>query len=166
LTLAAAAPPAEGADASPLAPLDFLLGAWEASGGGAPGSGAGTTTFERRVGNKLIVRTNHADYPATKDRPASSHDDLMVIYASPDGEMHADYYDNEGHVIRYSVDAKDGTAVFTSDPSPGVPRFRLTYKPAYAGIVGGEFEIASPGEPEAFKSYLTWTMKHPAAKAK
>ncbi|HEX4823645.1 MAG TPA: hypothetical protein VFV19_05005 [Candidatus Polarisedimenticolaceae bacterium] len=151
------------AEGSPLAPLDFLLGSWEATGGGAPGSGLGSTTFERKLGNKVVVRTNHADYPASKDRPASVHDDLMVIYATSDGQIHASYYDNEGHVIDYTVETADGSAVFTSGNVPGMGKFRLTYKQAYAGIVSGRFEIAPASDPQAFKSYLDWTMKHPTA---
>ena len=160
LVFSAAASAAEG---PPLAPLDFLLGNWEAN---APGSGVGTTTFERKLGNKVVVRTNHADYAATKERPATSHDDLMVIYAAPDGAIRATYYDSEGHVIDYTVETADGSAVFTSETQPGMGRFRLTYKLTYAGIVSGEFEIAPPAEPQGFKSYLTWTMKHPTSSSK
>ena len=166
LALAVSTAAVRAAEGPPLAPLDFLLGAWEATGGGAPGSGAGTTSFERRLGNKVIVRTNHADYPATKDRPASSHDDLMVIYATSDGQIRASYYDSEGHVIDYTAETSDGSAVFTSGNVPGAGRFRLTYKQTYAGIVSGQFEIAPAGDPQAFKSYLSWTMKHPPASSK
>jgi hypothetical protein len=151
---------------APLAPLDFLLGSWEATGGGTPGHGVGTTTFERQLANKVVVRRNHADYPATKDRAATTHDDLMIIYADADGQIRADYYDSEGHIIHYAAETADGQAIFTSDPAPGVGRFRLTYKLSYAGIVSGEFEGAPPAEPDAFKSYLTWTMRHPAGKPK
>src|SRR6266481_7240139 len=60
--------------------LRFLIGEWEGAGGGGPGSGKGTFSFTSDLQNKVIVRRNHAEYPATADRPAVRHDDLIVIY--------------------------------------------------------------------------------------
>lgn len=91
------------------------------------------------------------------------HDDLMVIYAEAPGSLQADYYDSEGHVIRYAVAASaPGSAVFLSQPSPGAPRYRLTYEPVPDGRVSGRFEIAPPGKPEEFSTYLQWFMRRPA----
>jgi hypothetical protein len=157
----AAAPPVAGAPAAApapaeLEPLAFLVGEWPATGTGQPGAGTGTATFTRDVQDKVIVRTSFADYPAAGDKPASRHDDLMVIYAAPGGAR-ADYYDSEGHVIRYVVQSPaPGQAVFLSDAAVGGPRFRLAYTLAAPGVLKGEFAIAPPGAPEAFKPYLTW----------
>ena len=104
-----------------------------------------------------MVRRNRADYPATKDRPAFSHTDLMVIYPEQEGRaMRAIYFDNEGHVINYSVNlAQDRTTVtFLSDPSPSSPRFRFIYNKAKNDTMTFRFDIAPPGNPEAFKKYL------------
>jgi hypothetical protein len=54
-----------------------------------------------------------------------------------------------------------GRAVFSSDPTGGGPRFRLSYKLQADGGLDGEFEIAPPGAPDAFKSYLTWHSRNP-----
>jgi hypothetical protein len=106
---------------------------------------------------KVLVRKNHADYPATKDRPAFSHDDLMVIYREAEGARAcAIYFDNEGHVIHYNASlSEDGTTwVFLSDPTPSAPRYRLTYTKEKNGMLGIKFEIALPGKPDAFSTYI------------
>jgi hypothetical protein len=138
----------------PLAPLRFLVGDWTAIE--SPAGERGRFTFTLGVQNHVIVRTNEAIYDATPQHPASRHDDLMVIY-SENGSIKADYFDNEGHVIRYGV-RSDGAnrVVFVSDPNPREPRFRLTYTAAADGVLTGSFEIAAPGSGDAFKPYLSW----------
>ena len=107
-----------------LASLRFLLGNWRASG--TPPGETGAFTFRLAVQDHVIVRTNEANYAAKADRPASRHEDLLVIY-SENGSIKADYFDSEGHVIRYAVQPRDQNAVvFLSDPTPGEPRYRLT----------------------------------------
>jgi len=146
---------ARAAEPSEFRPFAFLVGEWTASGEGRPGSGAGTAVFSLSLQDRVIVRTSYAEYPATGGKPASRHDDLMVIYASPAG-VRADYYDSEGHVIRYNVRSPTpGQAVFLSEPAAGEPTYRLTYKLASNDALDGEFEIAAPGT-EIFKSYLSW----------
>ena len=142
-----------------LLPLRFLLGEWEAIPGADSTDGTGSATFAPAIQDRVIVRTSFAVYPAVAGRPASRHDDLMVIFAEGDG-VRADYYDSEGHVIRYAVAARaPGEAVFVSDVAPAAPRYRLTYLQAPNGMLGGTFEIAPPGAPEAFRTYLTWTTR-------
>jgi hypothetical protein len=139
-----------------LARFQFLVGEWEATGSGSPGEGGGRYTFSPDLQGRVLVRRSFAAYPATADRPAYRHDDLMIVFV--DGETaRADYYDSEGHVIRYAVDSPEpGLAVFVSDVNPSAPRYRLTYARAADETVAGRFEIAPPGQPEAFKLYLTW----------
>ena len=134
----------------------FLLGQWIGEGTGAPGEGTGGFSFELDLQEKVIVRKNHADYPATKDKPAFSHTDLMVIYREVDDSIKAIYFDNEGHVIHYSVSlSKDQiTLTFISDPSPAAPRFRFIYTRVTDDRLKLEFDIAPPGKPEAFSKYI------------
>jgi len=139
-----------------LAPLRFLLGTWKASGSGAPGAGAGAATFEPGLQGRVILRKSYAEYPAAAGKPASRHDDLMVIHANADSTVGADYFDSEGHVIRYDVHVvRPGEAVFTSRTAPAEPRYRLTYRMTGEQTLDGTFDVAPPGR--EFATYLRWT---------
>jgi hypothetical protein len=137
-----------------LAQLQFLLGDWEAAGDQAGATGG--STFAANVQGHVIVRTNYSDAPASGGTPASRHDDLMVIYVEGN-VVKADYFDNEGHVIRYAVSANADQVVFVSDIMSAEPRFRLTYTRTSPTTLKGRFEIAPPGKPDAFAPYLSWT---------
>ena len=141
----------------PLAQLRFLVGDWQAIDG-QPGERGGFS-FALGVQNRVMTRTNYAIYDATPNRPASRHDDLMVVYA--DGAaLKADYFDNEGHVIRYDVASKrDREAVFLCPPTAKEPGYRLSYVLMPEGMLKGQFEVSPPGDRDAFKTYLTWTAK-------
>ncbi len=147
----AAVPAARAEDAPSLDALAPLLGTWDAQGGGAPGQGAGTVAFAREVGGHAVVRRNVVTYPAAEGRPASTHEDLLVLYVEG-SETKGFYVDGEGHVIRYASAARTpGTLVLASDPGPG-PRFRLTHDWSAPGTLRIVFEIAPPGAKE-FKVY-------------
>lgn len=139
-----------------LAALQFLLGDWEGIGDQA--GATGEFTFSTGVQEQVIVRTNYSNTPATADKPASRHDDLMVIHVDA-GHVKADYFDSEGHVIRYAVEGRPGEVVFLSDIKPAEPRYRLTYREASATTLVGTFEIAPPGKPDAFAPYLSWNAR-------
>ncbi|MFN7959195.1 MAG: hypothetical protein U0P46_12855 [Holophagaceae bacterium] len=51
-----------------------------------------------------------------------------------------------------------GGAVFTSAPAPR-PRFRLSYLKKSDSVVALRLEIAPPGRPEAFSTYLEGTTR-------
>ena len=146
----------------PWAPLSFLLGEWTGEGSGQPGQGAGGFSFLPDLEKNVLVRKNRADYPATKDRPAFSHTDLMIVYREPGAvKLRAIYFDSEGHVIHYTVDpSADGNAVqFLSDSSTSNPRYRLTYTKTGADTVGIQFEIAVPAKPDFFTTYIQATAR-------
>ena len=138
-------------------PVQFLIGHWRGEGGGEPGAGAGGFTLAPDLEGKILVRKNFAEYPAAAGRPAFRHDDLMVVYRSetPAG-LKAMYWDNEGHVIAYSVEAAaEGGVAFVSDGPPSSMRYRLTYLPAGKDRIKIRFEIAPPGKD--FSTYLEAT---------
>ncbi|MGD1146889.1 MAG: hypothetical protein ABR961_02920 [Thermoanaerobaculaceae bacterium] len=146
------------APSSPLDAVRFLVGTWQGDGSGQPGQGSGSVSFALDLDGHVLVRRSHSEYPATAGRPPVAHEDLMVIYPAPGrGGLAAVYFDNEGHVIPYSVDvSKDGkTIVFQSEPESSQPRFRLTCTRVAEDVVDVAFEIAPPGTPAAFKPYVS-----------
>jgi len=151
-----AASVAQAAALADLEPYTFLLGKWPSVGSGQPGQGSGAAEFTLSLQDRVIMRSSHAEYPATSDKPKSRHDDFMIIYATSPAHVRADYYDSEGHLIHYVASAPaPGEAVFVSEPAPGEPIFRLSYK-LDAGVLKGKFEMAAPNAPGDFKPYLSW----------
>lgn len=138
---------------------DKLMGEWTGTGNGNPGTGSGKFSFEYNLDKKIIVRKNHSEYPASGDKAAVIHDDLMIIYADESGSYNkAIYFDNEGHVINYTVNFPSENIVeMQSEPQISTPMFRLTYKiEGESGTV--KFEVAPPGSSE-FKTYLEGNIK-------
>jgi hypothetical protein len=139
------------------APFEYLLGDWVGEGGGQPGQGTGEFSFHPDLQNRILVRKNHAAYPPTKDRPGFRHDDMMVVYRESDNAApRALYFDSEGHVIRYCVSASSDqkTIEFVSEISPSSPRYRLTYVKTGTDTLTLKFEIAPPGKPDSFSTYV------------
>ena len=134
-------------------PWRFLLGEW--IGLGDPRQGTGRFTFSFDLQERILVRRNHVEFPPAGSRPASVHDDLLVIFGQAGGATRAHYYDNEGHAILYDAIAwRDSAATFLSDPAPSAPRFRLSYTAAGLDTLIIAFEIAQPGQVDRFVPYL------------
>src|SRR4051794_37503601 len=140
-------------------PLRFLIGTWEANtqAGSAQAAVSGTYVFRLELRNHVLARhSNSGDCKGPADFDCQ-HNDLLYIYTDAPGQpFKAIYFDNEGHVIHYSVSTPSpDTAVFSSDPSQPRPQFRLIYE-GKNSVLNGKFEIRMPGRTE-FKSYLEWS---------
>jgi hypothetical protein len=84
-----------------------------------------------------MIRKNWSD----KDK----HEDSMMIFR--DGaRCEAIYADNQGHVIRYEVDASGSSATFRTS------QYRLLYVASGPDTIRGTFEVAG-------KPYLNWTLR-------
>ncbi len=133
----------------------FLIGEWVGEGGGNPGQGTGGFTFYPDLQNRILIRKNFANYPPTNNNPAFRHDDLMIIYQENDSTK-AIYFDNEGHVINYSISFSENkeTIVFLGEVKLNSPTFRMTYIKIKEDKVKILFEIAPPGNANAFSLYI------------
>ena len=138
--------------------MQTLVGEWVGDGGGQPGqASAGGFSFAPDLQGAVLVRKNFAEYPASKDRPAFRHDDLTIVTRGTAGNPpRATYYDNEGHVIEYTVSASpDGSRIeWVGSPQADRPRFRFTYIFTSPDALKLRFEIAPPGQPEKFSLYI------------
>ncbi|HEY3370423.1 MAG TPA: hypothetical protein VGK10_06225 [Prolixibacteraceae bacterium] len=124
----------------------WLMGEWKGEGSGQPGQGGGIFTFKPELNDKILVRTSHSEYPASGNRPATIHDDLLYVYLDQSGiASKAIYFDNEGHTINYSVSYPDQSIVLQSDPIPGGPIFRLTYSLLENQTINTKFEMSQDG---------------------
>jgi len=158
--------PAWAEPSKPWPGWDMVLGDWVAdSSQGKPGPAtSGTLSFAYDLDRRVIVRRDRSDYPAAPapgGRPAFTHEGLAVICPDSAGALHASTFDNEGHAIEYDVQAAEGSLVFVSAARPGSPRFRLTYRTISTGL-SIRFEIAPPGQPDKFSTYVEGTV-HRAA---
>ncbi|HWO00685.1 MAG TPA: hypothetical protein VNS63_15610 [Blastocatellia bacterium] len=134
--------------------MNRLLGKWVGEGSSELGSGSGYFSFEQDLRGKVLIRRNHSEYPATKDRPAYVHEDLMTVYADPATKRtRAFYVDTEGHVINYELSfSKDGNRItFLSEAQPAAPRYRLSYIYSAPGRMTVTLEMAQPGKPDEFQ---------------
>jgi hypothetical protein len=139
--------------------LSFLEGAWDAKtlGGTSGADASGSYTFRQELSGHILAR--HASNAGCKgpDGFDCDHGDLLYVYRDPPGQaLKAIYFDNEGHVIHYSVSTPaPNTAVFIADaPAPG-PDIRLVYE-LKGGVMFGKFQMRTPGKTE-WTSYLEWS---------
>jgi len=130
--------------------LQFLIGSWSSPVSGQPGQGvSGSTTFSYDLDKNIIVRKSRAEFaPEPGETKGLVHEDLLVIYQQ-DGESksRAIYFDNEGHIIHYTLTFPDKqpAVVFESEASRTSPQARLVYETTADGGLVTEFFVAAPG---------------------
>lgn len=133
----------------------FLIGEWAGEANGQPGPGSGTFSFNLDLNGNILVRKSHTNFPAMNNRPAFSHDDLLIVYKNSSGiPFKAIYFDNERHTINYEISYSDNSIILTSEVIQNVPRFRLTYEKLDDKKLNVRFEMTSPQNPQEFKIYL------------
>jgi hypothetical protein len=139
---------------------NFLVGTWIGEGSGQPGQGKGTFSFTFDLDQNILVRKSGTEFPASGGRPAFSHNDLMIIYPESGGNTsRAIYFDNEGHVIQYSVVYSGDSIILTSEKKGNLPVFRLTYNALDSETVNTKFEMSQDGE--NFTTYIEGKSKKP-----
>jgi hypothetical protein len=132
---------------------NFLVGTWIGEGSGQPGQGSGTFAFTFDLDKNILVRKSSTEFPASGGRPAFSHNDVMIIYPESGGNpFKVIYFDNEGHVIHYSVVYFEESVILTSEKKGNMPVFRLTYNALDSETVNTKFEMSQDGE--NFSTYI------------
>ncbi|HWE48505.1 MAG TPA: hypothetical protein VG273_01875 [Bryobacteraceae bacterium] len=139
--------------------LRFLEGTWEAKtqGGSAAATASGTYTFAEELGGHILARHSTAAGCKAPTGFDCEHGDLLYLYPEPSGPpLRAIYFDNEGHVIHYSISVPaPGSAMFLSDPGVPGPQYRLLYE-LKGTVMSGKFQMRMPGKQE-WTSYLEWS---------
>lgn len=117
----------------------------------------GSYTFRSELNGHIVARHTAAAGCKGPDDFNCQHGDLLYMYTDgPSQPLRAIYFDNEGHVIHYTVTTPTSNAAeFLSDPAGMGPQFRLIYK-LNNNVMSGKFQIRMPGEQD-WKSYLEWT---------
>ena len=124
----------------------WLIGEWKGEGGGQPGQGEGTFSFSFDLDKKILVRKSHTEYPQPENKPNIVHTDLMIVYTGNSGSPSKSiYFDNEGHIINYTVSTTGKEIIFTSEKTSDSPIFRLTYSLLEKDLVDTRFEISMDG---------------------
>lgn len=129
-----------------------LIGNWTGEGNGKPGQGSGSVNFSFDLEQKILVRKNHTEFPATATTPKVVHEDLMIVYPDFSGQpANAIYFDNEGHTINYVIAYTANSIILTSLQIKDMPVFRLTYTWLEPGLVNTRFEMSQDG-----KNFITY----------
>ena len=146
VSAACIAPCIQAQPADPFYSVRFLTGEWVGEGAGSPGDSAGACSFTMDLQGKVMVRKSFSQSATGR------HEDLMVIYLDQDSKsLKAIYFDNEGHVIHYSVEPGSSSVRFLNQ------QYRLTYRKMGADKLALDFDIAAPGKP--FSNYLHATLR-------
>lgn len=155
--LCAQTAPSAGDD--PWNALRFLEGTWDAKTQGQTSgvTAAGAYSFKKELGGHILARHSSAagcKGPADFD---CEHGDLLYVFQDALRQpLKAIYFDNEGHVIHYSVSTPNpASAVFLSDPTAPGPQYRLVYE-LKGAVMWGKFQMRMPGRTE-WTSYLEWS---------
>lgn len=140
-------------------PLRFLVGKWEGTGNGQPGTSKVQREYRLVLNNKFMHVENRSVYdPQPKNPKGEIHEDWgMIGFDKGRKQFVFRQFHVESFVIQYvntstSTDGK--TIVFTSESIENIPagfRARETYKMTGPDEFSEVFEIAEPGKD--FKIY-------------
>ena len=136
-----------------LARLDFLLGRWEGTQEGQPGSGTVTREYGRELNGRFIRVQNRSVYPAQPKNPKGEiHEDVGYFGLDRSRKLIVfRQFHTEGFVVQYVWDtASTGTRiVMTSEAIENIPkgyRARETYVQVGPDELEEIFEMAEPGK--------------------
>lgn len=141
-----------------LARLDFLLGRWEGTQEGQPGSGTVTREYTRELNGRFIRATNRSVYPAQPKNPKGEiHEDVGYFGLDRSRKLIVlRQFHTESFVVQYVWDTASTASrvVMTSEAIENIPkgyRARETYVQVGPDEVEEIFEMAEPNQD--FKVY-------------
>jgi hypothetical protein len=83
---------------------------------------------------------------------------MIIYHDAGEQRWRAIYFDQEGHVIHYTVSvARPSAVTFESEAPPTQPRYQLAYRMDGQGQLVITFSIAKPGQP--FEAYTEGTAR-------
>jgi hypothetical protein len=158
-----AQPPVPAAD--PLQSLVFLVGRWEGTSTGEPGSGTLQREYTRVLNSKFIQERNRSVYPPQDKNPKGETHEHFSVFSFDKARQRAvlRQFHTEGFVNQYvaeTASAEAGRIVFTSEAIENIAsgwRARETYT-----VIGPDefeelFELAEPGR--SFEVYSRARLK-------
>jgi hypothetical protein len=141
-------------------PWQFLLGTWKGDAKGTAGDGPGEFTFKTDLDGKILVATNNQEFGANSEHAGFTYRSMMVVYLLG-VDTAAIFYDNEGHVLNYSVQFSNNPrrVTFTGERVPYAPRFRFSYIDNGDGTLKAVFETAPANTPTVYSSHVEGTAR-------
>ena len=147
----------ETVTADPLRPLAFLIGRWEGTSEGQPGTGLVRREYSRVLNARFIRVQNQSSYqPQEKNPKGEVHEDVgFFSFDSARKRLVFRQFHTEGFVSQYTHDPSEtAKVVFTTEAIENIPagwRARETYIVRGADEFEEIFELAAPGK--AFELY-------------
>ena len=152
--------------ADPLLPLEFLIGRWEGTSDGKPGTARVQREYTRVLNSRFIRVYNHSVYqPQDKNPKGEIHEDLGIFsFDTSRRRAILRQFHEEGFVNQYvgELDSQRARFVFTSEAIENIPpgwRARETYVVLGANEFDEVFELAEPGKP--FEQYSGARLRRP-----
>jgi hypothetical protein len=146
-------------------PLKFLIGSWEGTGKGQPGSSKVERDYQLVLGGKFLQVKNKSVYPPQKENPKGEvHEDWGLFSYDRDRKQFVlRQFHVEGFVNQYRLEqpASDSrTLTFVTESIENIPagwRARETYKIVNSNEFIEAFELAAPGKD--FETYVETRFK-------
>jgi len=134
--------------------VQFLLGTWEGTTQGEPGSGTVRRQYRQTLGDQFIEVRNTSTYPPQDKNPkGETHNDIGYIsFDKARKRFVLRQFHGEGFVNQYLQDegSTPTRVVFTSEAIENIPagwRARETYVVHGPDDIEELFELAPPGKP-------------------
>ena len=152
LTASALAAPQPRAD--PFEPVAFLIGRWEGTSEGRPGTGTLRREYERALNERFIRVRNRSEYPAQEKNPKGEihEDEGYLSFDRARRKLVLRQFHVEGFVNQYVQDdgATPTRISFTTESIENIPpgwRARETYVVLGPDEFEEIFELAENGNP-------------------